>query len=232
MNCEQAKQLFDAYLDGELSTSLATELGAHRLRCSNCRRALALLEVSGHIIGSDREAGTLPEAFSDRLLSCVDDQNRRAWVRFRRTLYIAGPVAAAAVVVLAFAGLFDGQGKSTVAGKTEIKQQPSGTGDQLGSSTGANEQELGEHALSDFIEQAQRNMEDKRRSGESLQQMLDQTIFGALDQLEEEGATPRLSGPPREAEVPDAEAPAEQDSPGSRTRPEEKPSKTGGVENL
>ena len=142
-------------------------------------------------------------------------------------------MAAAAVVVLAFAGLFDGQGKSTVAGKkTEIKQQPSGAADLLGSSTGANGQQLGEHALSDFIEQAQRNMEDKRRSGESLQQMLDQTIFGVLDQLEEEGAAPRLGGPPPEAEVPDVEAPTEQDSPDLRTRPEGKPSKTGGVEDL
>lgn len=208
MNCEQARQLFDAYLDGELSASLATELGAHRLRCANCRRALALMEVSGHIIGSDREARTLPSTFSDRLLSCVDNDGRRRWIRFRRALYVAGPLAAAAVVVLAFAGFFDGRGESKVAGITEeVRRESSGAPELFGGSAqgvdaGAGAQ-AGEHGLLEFIEQAQRNMADKRRSSESLQQMLDQTIEEALDQLENaevptggEDASPDKNGSP------------------------------------
>ncbi len=188
MNCEQARQLFDAYLDGELSSSLATELGAHRLRCPGCRRALALLEVSGHIIGSDADDAGLPADFSDRLLSCVEDLSRRRWVRFRRTLYFAGPVAAAAVVVLAFAGVFDGRRESKVAGLTEVNRQTVPTArpfdaPALGTDAGPAGQ-IGEDALSEFIEQTQRNMADKRRSGESLQLMFDQTIEGLLDQLE------------------------------------------------
>lgn len=106
MNCEHAQQLFDAYLDGELSTSLATELGAHRLRCSECRRALALLEVTGHVLASDVDIVELKEGFEDRLLACVG--RRTSWrQRFRKTLYVAGPLAAAAVIALAFLGAFD-----------------------------------------------------------------------------------------------------------------------------
>jgi hypothetical protein len=242
MNCEQAEQLFDAYLDGELSTSLATELGAHRLRCSNCRRALALLEVSGHIIGSDREAGTLPEAFSERLLSCVSDQNRRRWVRFRKTLYIAGPMAAAAVVVLAFAGFFDGTGASKVAGVTEVKS-PNATTDQSESSTlgaGADSADRDAvQALSAFIEQTRRNVEDKQRSGESLQHMLDQTILGTLDKLERveskesgDGALPNKEPLSGADATPDGKAVSGTDAPDSGTRREEKPSGKDGVEDL
>lgn len=106
MNCEQAQQLFDAYLDGELSPSLATELGAHRLHCPECRRALALLEVTGHVLTSYDDRVSLKEGFEDRLLACVDDRSSLRQ-RFRRTLYILGPLAAAAVITMAFLGAFD-----------------------------------------------------------------------------------------------------------------------------
>ncbi len=106
MDCEHAQQLFDAYLDGELSSSLATELGAHRLRCPECRRALALLEVTGHVLASDVDIVELKKGFEDRLLACVG--SRTSWQqRFRKTLYVAGPLAAAAVIALAFLGAFD-----------------------------------------------------------------------------------------------------------------------------
>ena len=106
MNCEQAQQLFDAYLDGELPPALATELGAHRLHCAECRRALALLEVTGHVLASDDDHMSLQEGFEDRLLACVDDRSSLRQ-RFRRAFYILGPLAAAAVVAMAFLGAFD-----------------------------------------------------------------------------------------------------------------------------
>ena len=106
MNCEQAQQLFDAYLDGELPSAMATELGAHRLRCPECRRALALLQVTGHVLASDDDQVSLKEGFEDRLLACVDDRSSLRQ-RFRRVFYIVGPLAAAAVITMAFLGAFD-----------------------------------------------------------------------------------------------------------------------------
>ena len=118
MHCEQARQFFDAYLDGELSAQLATELGAHRVRCSDCRRTLALLEVSGHIVRSDEEPVALREDFSDRLLACMQATGHGVWSRLRLKVYAAGLLAAAAIVVLAFVGMFDG-GEPMVAGQKE-----------------------------------------------------------------------------------------------------------------
>src|SRR3990172_9471766 len=100
MRCEEAQQLFDGYLDGELSPSLTTELDAHRLQCADCRRALAILEVTGHVLVSDREAIMLESKFTDRLLACVETPGQRRVRQARRFLYVAGPMAAAAVIVL------------------------------------------------------------------------------------------------------------------------------------
>ncbi len=115
MNCEQARSLFDAYLDGELSPTLANELAAHRVQCPDCRQDLALLEVSGHIVRSDPDSVVLDDAFTDRLLACVG-ASRASWaLKLRRWAYIAGPLAAAAVIAIGLWGGFDRETK--VAGK-------------------------------------------------------------------------------------------------------------------
>ena len=89
MNCEQARNLFDAYLDGELSQTLQAELGAHRVACDTCRHELALLEVAGDVMSADLDSGDkLGTAFSDRLLECVnlpESRSRRPWA-FNRWL--------------------------------------------------------------------------------------------------------------------------------------------------
>jgi len=119
MNCKQAQQLFDAYIDGELSQALATELGAHRVRCNECRRALALLEVSGHILASGDDSASLSDGFEDRLLACVEKEASFG-NRFRRVLYVAMPLAAAAVVALAFLGVFDRSQGHVLGEKQEL----------------------------------------------------------------------------------------------------------------
>lgn len=119
MDCRQAQQLFDAYLDGELSPSLATELGAHRVQCADCRRALALLEVSGHIISADHDEVMPDEAFTDRLLACMDEPNPAITHRIWRVATIGGGLAAAALVALAFLGMFDSGHRGVVAGVRE-----------------------------------------------------------------------------------------------------------------
>ncbi len=95
MNCEQARTLFDAYLDGELSGSLAAELGAHKLRCASCRRELALLEVAGHVIASDTQTPLLSEEFTERLLAYATQRPRR-WYQHRLVRYGSPFLAAAA----------------------------------------------------------------------------------------------------------------------------------------
>lgn len=194
MRCEQARQLFDAYLDGELSSSLSTELGVHRLNCPDCRRALALLEVSGHIIASDRKSVAMRADFADRLLACMKSPHLR-WVNgLRRALYIAGPVAAAAVVVLAFLGFFD-RPNTHVAGEKSVQVEPWAVEEarplpgrsaeehspEGGDSAGAVE----ERWLEEWVEQTQNNIAAKRESGKSLQKVLDLTILQLLDILNE-----------------------------------------------
>ncbi|UCE60054.1 MAG: zf-HC2 domain-containing protein [Phycisphaerales bacterium] len=192
MRCEEARQLFDAYLDGELSKSLATELAAHRVRCPACRRALALLEVSGQIIASDREPVTLDEDFSGRLLACVEAPERRWPLRVRRTLFYAGPLAAAAVIALAFLGVFDrgnGAQPHEVAGHKETREVPVYVpGEESTGDSGVNspdETAAAEYALEQWMKQAQQNSEAKRQSVESLHKALDLTIGQWLDILEE-----------------------------------------------
>jgi len=201
MNCEQARQLFDAYLDGELSPSLATELGAHRLRCAECRQSLALLEVSGHILRSDREPVTAPAEFTDRLLACVDSPG--AWRhKLWNTLYIGGPLAAAAVIALAFLGVFDGRGKSQVAGIQQIVAPPMvqrvsdvserGSAGASKASVPAPGNDAAERALDEFVDQTQQRMRD---NGKSLQRVMDLTILQMLDILEEAKDRANRAGP-------------------------------------
>ena len=58
LSCRDARNLFDAHLDGELSAALEMELNVHRVNCAACRHDLALLEVAGDVIATDSpEAG-------------------------------------------------------------------------------------------------------------------------------------------------------------------------------
>lgn len=184
MHCEQARQLFDAYLDGELSPSLATELGAHRLRCADCRQALALLEVSGHILRSDRDPVQASDGFTDRLLACVD--TAPSWRRkVLNSIYIGGPLAAAAVIALAFVGVFDGKRPSQVAGVQQVAAPSVVQSTQPGNQAAvapAQTVDPAEQALGEFFDQTQQRMKDK---GESVQRVLDLTVLQMLDILEE-----------------------------------------------
>jgi hypothetical protein len=183
MNCEHARQLFDAYLDGELSPSLATELGAHRLRCPDCRRDLALLEVTGHVVAHDRAPAQLSEAFSDRLLSCTRTHQRDARRTWLSRLYVAGPLAAAAVVVLALLGVFDRR-NPRVAGETvrrspeEVRRQTADPDaetrlNRLSRLPDENRNDPYARSLDQWAVQAQKTLEAKQEDGASFQQLLE-----------------------------------------------------------
>lgn len=212
MRCEQARQLFDAYLDGELSPALATELGAHRLRCAECRRALALLEVSGHILASDRDPVSLPEGFEDRLLACMAKPSTRWSRRARHALYIAGPLAAAALVALAFLGAFDRR-SGEVAGEEAAwtkaaftEDRASGSDDSLDAAVDeADEEATREWDL--WGQQVLENFDSQRQRGESLQRALDQRMLQFLDVLEKAKENSRSPAESLENDVTDGSLP-------------------------
>lgn len=104
ITCQHARQLFDRYLDGELSPSLQAELHAHQLSCSACQTELAMLEACGDVIMLDRRREPkLSDSFTDRVLMARRSQlasqpRRRNW---GRTLVVVGsPLAAAASIGL------------------------------------------------------------------------------------------------------------------------------------
>ena len=183
MDCHQARKLFDAYLDGELSPSLATELGAHRLRCPECRQAFALLEVSGHILRSDRDPVQAPDDFTDRLLACVD--SAPLWRRkLLKVLYVGGPLAAAAVIALAFVGVFDRRNPSQVAGVQQIIAQPyvATSSKALEPSVASAPIDPAQQALNEFFDRSQQQVQVQ---GESVQRVFDLTILQMLEILED-----------------------------------------------
>jgi anti-sigma factor RsiW len=214
MRCEEARQLFDAYLDGELSPSLATELGVHRVRCAECRRSFALLEVSGHILSSDRDPVTVPDDFSERLLACVDVREHSWPAKVRRSLYFVGPLAAAAVIAMAFLGFFDRSRDSRVAG---VKVEPTHVeaGAPRPNTPSAYDREAAERAIDQWIGQMQTSRAANSQTGKSIPKPSDLTILQLLEMLKDtdEGAPElqhfpgadlhELFGPPDEHPVDD-----------------------------
>ena len=213
MRCEQARQLFDAYLDGQLSPSQGTELGAHRLQCAECRRALALLEVSGHILASDRDPVAVQDDFSDRLLACMDVRRARWIRRIPRILYVAGPMAAAAVVALAFFGVFD----SNRGGEDpDAWQDLDDMLKELGVAPDSSIAGDGEPSPGPWLTGVEGNVSAIQESGRVLRQ-LPETILQPLEQLRKAKDTPKAvdpasgSGTDNDRQATDTAAPGDPD---------------------
>jgi hypothetical protein len=207
MQCEEAQQLFDGYLDGELSPSLATELAAHRVQCSECRRALALLEVSEHIISSDRNTVTLEAGFAERLIACMEHPPVRWTDRVGRWLYVGAPLAAAAVIALAFLGVFDGRRTTEVAGDRVVANL-----DDILMVTSPETSEASPGGLApgdeNLIGRVQTSLEQKRRSAESLRSAIDLTLLQQLHLLEQANQTKPAEGTPAGGAASGVEKPA------------------------
>lgn len=184
MRCTEAKRLFDPYLDGELSTALRAELDAHRLECADCRRSLAILEVTGHVLAAPTQERALPRDFTDRLMACVETPRQYRWNQFRRYVYAGVPLAAAAVIALAFLGAFDRSGPSKVAG---VKVEPV-LAPMVEPSTGPNpspqDVQAAQRAIDEWIAQMRAGAEIKRQNEKSLQKAVDVTVLQLLDILE------------------------------------------------
>lgn len=104
ITCQQAKHLFDRYLNGELPPSLQAELHAHQLKCGDCQGELALLEACGDVIAYDRREPVVSDSFTDRVLAMrrasIKPAPRRSWGRLVFT--VGSPLAAAACITFAF----------------------------------------------------------------------------------------------------------------------------------
>jgi hypothetical protein len=104
ITCQHAGQLFDRYLDDELSSSLQAELHAHVINCGSCQNHLALIEACGDVIRLDRREPALSGSFTDRVLAARRQRvspGPAAARRWRRAgWWIVGPVAAAASIAL------------------------------------------------------------------------------------------------------------------------------------
>ncbi len=185
MNCEQARNLFDAYLDGELSSALEIELHAHRLNCPDCRQELALMEVAGHVIQSGTDEFTLQPDFTDRLLACVATDLPQT--RSRRDLIIrlaAGLAAAACVTLLVVRMIgptpqvapFAKTSSATASSDPAVEAEPQGP------------IEMPAPGFQDAATALQRSLEDAmletHESSESLLRLGEMTLLQLIDTLQ------------------------------------------------
>lgn len=104
MNCSDAEQFFDAYLDGELAGSLRLEFDAHRLRCTACQQKLAMMEACEHILSGESRGPLLSPDFTNKVMNEIRQRRFAEARRPRRRLVwaAAAAVQAAAVIVFAF----------------------------------------------------------------------------------------------------------------------------------
>ena len=103
IECRQADNLIDAYLNEELSASWTAELHAHLIACPRCSRELALLDACRDVIATDRIGPVPSEGFTGRVLAASREmfsQGARARRRRPFSVWAGAGLAAAAVLAL------------------------------------------------------------------------------------------------------------------------------------
>lgn len=102
ITCRDAQNLFDRYLDGELSASLRAELNTHRINCPDCQLDLALIETSGDVVRLDAREPALRADFTDRVMVAYRKTQQPKRFPMRRVAMWTGlPSAMAASLLLA-----------------------------------------------------------------------------------------------------------------------------------
>lgn len=206
MDCQQARNLFDSYLDGELSGTLATELDAHRLQCPTCRQELALLEVAGHVIAVEPEPGEgLSEDFPDRLLACVEPRSIKPATRLRRPMVIGASLLALAASVVLVVALIR-------------SPTPKVAGEKIFRNTAEAPEKVPEPTLDVAAESLRKQVETtwsaRRRSANALFQFGQDLLTDMLEQLDPDREVrfdlPRKAAPDSDdGELPDDEYPSD-----------------------
>jgi len=242
ITCQHARQLFDRYLDGELSPSLQAELHAHQLSCSACQTELAMLEACGDVIMLDRRREPkLSDSFTDRVLMARRSQlasqpRRRNW---GRTLVVVGsPLAAAASIALCLTLMWPSAPQRTTvkAGRTETVP-PVIAKIQGGSEAGLSDQDpnlqstqmsssaLMESILATAVERSTQTVEGTKRNLSKLGLLLQQALAetNARVAAQEDGSLRRMPSGDRPAE----RQGTEQELPGSSGTSSENGSDSG-----
>lgn len=103
MNCSEAEQLFDAFLDRELTGSLRLEFDAHRLRCRDCQQKLAMLEACEHILSRDGRTPNLSDDFTERLMGEIGAKGLRPRRAIPMQVWLSAAALLPAAALLLFA---------------------------------------------------------------------------------------------------------------------------------
>jgi uncharacterized protein len=121
MNCTEARDLLNAYTDGELEVTKTVALEAHVAACGRCRGALAALQAVRSAVGRNCELEQAPGSLHAAVRSGMAGAGRRSrWTWLRSPAAIAAPGLAALVLAvwLAVAGI--GQQPATPAGQMRV----------------------------------------------------------------------------------------------------------------
>ncbi len=231
ITCQDARQLFDRYLDGELSPALQTELHAHQLSCPMCQSELAMLEACGDVVALDRCEPSLSESFTDRVLLARRSQlvpRPRRWGRM--VLLVGSPMAAAASILLAFMLIVPSTpqvNRTAVLGPRDggIVAAPTSVQEAMKLTRAEDRSEQAERELADtppmpavgfmeallarVVEQSQDGVEGVRGSVAELELLLRQSVLAASEQLVAQGESTRGKGAtndaPADRPIPDLE---------------------------
>lgn len=153
MNCSDAEQLFDAYLDGELSGALRLEFDAHRLRCGVCQKKLAMLESFEFVVASDDRVPAVSDDFTDRVMASIGPRPLRLARRRRVAIFSAVALQAAAVIAFALLWRSSGGTPPLVAGGSVSPELEIALNDPTGA-------ELKRYMFSELMRSVQNSIEN------------------------------------------------------------------------
>lgn len=109
MLCDEARELIDAYADGELDLVSSLEIEKHLRTCQECSLAYRnRINLRAAIIDA-RFRFEPPKDLQKRVRSAVQRESKEALgvaSRVRRWIFVAAPLAAAAIVLLIFSPTF------------------------------------------------------------------------------------------------------------------------------
>lgn len=203
MDCRQSHNLFDAHLDGELEGSLAAELGAHLLKCADCRRELALLEVAGRVIAADTDVPEMSGDFMERLLACAEAQNSQPMSRKRLLLYAGLPLAAAACLAL-MVGVLSHRSASgdhaklepVVAPDVEMDRSPEAVLERVEEALAHDPDNPRLQELADALRMTGKDIvEGAKDTTNLLENLSEETIMGILESIPVDSATDGEASP-------------------------------------
>ena len=106
MDCERARLLLDAYIDGELSEEEMRSLRDHAMACEDCKRELEAAEMLRDVLADMNDEVAVPlqaqAAWRNAVRTEAKKKNMRRWMR------AAYAAAAALVLVVGAAVAFNG----------------------------------------------------------------------------------------------------------------------------